>query len=259
MSAPTDAWSAGLVDDPDGDGGDVADGRRTRPRLLEEVRREVEVMSLLKIKGPASLLQRRLAERGVQVTLATLRSGDCRPLLARVWRRRPPSRTVHGRTDGYEAWAHAQLVEHVLDLRSRVSRVEADLAGRLVEPAAGPERDPRSLAVCSLHAGHVAAMSALIGTVVKDLGDAGVHPDFTSVSDELSRRGRPLTIRSIQRREEYWRPILEYLDIHRPRLPEDPARGPLSRLCRGALAAMAVSLQARLTELNARFEASLVE
>ena len=258
MSAPTEGLSSGPALSPDV-GGDGADGRRTRLRLLEEVRLEVEAMSRSEIKGPASLLQVRLAKRGVRVTLATLRSGDCRPLLARVWKRRPPSRTVHGRTDGHEGRTHAQLVEHVLDLQSRVSRVEADLAGRLVEPAAGPERDPRSLAVCSLHADHVAAMSALIGKVAADLGGAGVHPDVTSVSEELSRRGRPLTVRSIQRREEYWRPILEYLDIHKPRLPENPARGPLSRLCRGELAAMVVNLQARLAELNARFEASLVE
>lgn len=230
--------------------------RRTRRRLLQEVRREVEMMSLLGIRGPASLLRDRLAARGVRVTLETLRSGDCRSLLERVWRRRSPSRTLYGRTNGHDARKHAHLVEHVLDLQARVARVQADLEGRVIG-VAKLERDPRSAAVCRLHAGHVATMASLIGEVVAHLGRTGVHPDYVSVSRELARRGKPLSVRSIQRREEYWRPILAFLDIHRPHLPEVPARVPLSRLCRGSLAATIVRLQAELANLNARFEESL--
>ena len=232
------------------------EGRTTRAALLREVRREVKLMVALTLRGPVSLLRGRLAARGVNVTEATLRSGECRPLLEKVWVRRTVSRRRHGPTGGHDMRKHVLLVDTVVDLMSSVARVKADLEGRVVD-AAARDRDPRSVAVCAHNAGRVAATAALIARVVADLRALGPSPDIRQVSEELARRGKPLSVRSIQRRDEYRRPIRSALSIHDPVRPFHPDRTALSRLCREELGAMVVSLQAELAALNAEFEATL--
>lgn len=234
------------------------DARRTRAALLAEVRREVDLMAALSLRGPVSLLRGRLVARGVGVTEATLRSGDCRALLERVWVRRTASRRRHGPTAGHDLRSHARLVDTVIDLLSSVARVRADLDGRVVDHGAARDRDPRSVAVCAHNAGRVAATAALIARVVADLGALGPSPDIRQVSEELARRGKPLSVRSIQRRDEYRRPIRSALSIHDPVRPFHPDRTALSRMCREELGAMVVRLQAGLAALNAEFEATLV-
>ena len=233
-----------------------ARSRRTRRRLLAEVEREVELMSQLGLKGPASLLQGRLAARGVTATLETLRSGDCRSHLERVWVRRKASRRTFGPTRGHDMRRHGELVDHAIDLMASIERVEADLAGMAVV-VAERERDPRSLAACRYHARHVAETAELIMRLVNELGAAGIDPNFRAVSEALGKAGRPLSVRSIQRRPEYWRPILEYVSVHRPVKPEYPGRTALESMTREELGALIVKLQPRLAELNARFEATL--
>jgi hypothetical protein len=223
---------------------------------LEEVRAEVTLMQATGATGPATLLQSRLAARGVRVTTETLRSGDCRALLEQVWTYRR-SRRRHGPTRGHDLRRHEQLVDHVIDLEASVARVKADLQGRVVSTG-GEWRDPRSIAVCRYHADCVARTAATIVQVVRDLGAAGEDPDYRNVSEELGRRGHPLSVRSIQRREEYWRPILEYLSISKPRKPVVSNRKALMRMARDQLGARIVKLQAEVSELNAQFEAYLV-
>lgn len=232
--------------------------RRTRKRLLAEVAREVELMELLGLRGPASILQDRLAKRGVRATLETLRSGDCRPLLARVWVRRARSARNWGPTNGHDLRPHAELVEHVLHLTASVARVKADLASTVVDTTTARERDPRSVAVCRHHATHVAEMVAVIRKVVAELGARAIAPSFREVSKALGGLGKPLSVRSIQRREEYRRVIREYCDLDDPRRPAHPMRAELARMPRKRLGAMVVRLQAELAEVNATFEAHLL-
>lgn len=238
------------------------DPRRTRAKLIDAVRREVELMETEGLAGPASLLQVRLARRGVAVTLATLRSGDCRPVLERVWKRRPTSTRRYGPTGGHDLRPVEHLVEDVIDITARIARVEADLRGEPI--SSNPRESRRPAAPGKRQDERVAARAALISVVVRDLAARGVDPTFATVAQELGRRelphsGDPAAIsdRQLRRLDEYSRPILEFQGREKPLKPPAADRKALMRLEAEELGAMVHRLLRQLRELEARFMAML--
>lgn len=231
--------------------------RRTRPALLAEVVREVDAMINEGVTGPLSLLLTRLEGRGVSVTEATLRAGDCREQLERVWERRPQSRRSYGPTRGHDLKPVIELVDEIIDLKAKVGRVEADLRSEVFDKHATIESDVRSHAVCAKHATDVAKKAAEIPKVVRYLAGRGIFPDYKSVAAEMTVRKHPLHHRTIRRNENYWRPILEFHDIAPPIKPHDPERTSLLRKSCEELGAMVVQLISQLSQSEAIFEASL--
>ena len=233
--------------------------RRTPAAVVEAVRSLAADMGSRSERATAPELAERLRASGVAVTEAMLRRGELRTLVMPVWHRRAPSRRRHGPTGGREDLPVEQLVEMVVDLSWRVGRVKADLAGEIYDRAAGFERDPRSLAAVGANAARKAAMARLIAKVIPSMAARGVAPDAESVSAELSRRGKPLSARSIERCPEYMQPIRQFLGVPVVVLPPDPQRASLLRTRAVELAAMSVALEAELKELEARFAARLAE
>ncbi|WP_380782605.1 hypothetical protein [Sphingomonas sp. R86520] len=231
--------------------------RRTDPAILEAVVAEVQRMVDGGARGPASLLARRLAERGVKVAVSTLRAGDCRPHLERVWDRRLRSVRSFGPTDGHDMRPVDELVDHVIDLKCRIGRVEADLEGRPYDRNDDVERDVRSLAACRKHDDHKRDTAARIEALIPRMAAAGTVPTFDSVSEALGEAGHPLSARRIRSRDEYSRPILRFHGVEPPMKPFDPERDRLSRLSAEELGAMVRALLAELREKEARFEATL--
>jgi hypothetical protein len=210
-----------------------------------------------RLSGPVSLLQGRLAAQGFQISEATLRAGDCRLQLERVWKRRPRSRQTYGPTRGHDLKPVIQLVDEVIDLKARIGRVEADLEGAPFNRSKTVQHDPRSRAVCAMHAEAVAEKAAEIPIVVRFLARRGIFPDYKTVAQEMTTRGHTLHHRSIRRNERYWRPILKFHDIAPPIKPIDPERDRLLRKSSEELGAMVVRLLDHLREVEARFEAKL--
>lgn len=231
--------------------------RRTRPALLAEIVREVDAMMDEGVSGPLSLLLTRLKSRGVIVTEATLRAGDCRAQLEKVWKRRPRSRRSFGPTRGHDLRPVIELVDEIISLKSKIGRVEADLKGEVFDRQTAIESDARSHAVCAKHATVVATKAAEIPKVVRYLAGRGIFPDYKSVAREMTVREHPLHHRTIRRNENYWRPILEFHDIAPPVKPDDPERIGLLRKSSEELGAMVVQLISQLSQSEAKFEASL--
>lgn len=230
--------------------------RRSHPSTLAEVVREVDAMVSEKVRGPVSLLVGRLAARGITVAESTLRGGDCRQHLERVWTRRAKSVRSFGPTGGHDLRPVVELVDHVLDLQAMIARVEADLKGVIVEKLA-VERDPRSRAVCAKKAIEVAARAALIPGVIKKLAGEGIRPSFKTVAVRLTEAGHPITHRSVRRNEAYWRPILEFELRAPPLKPHETNRAALMKKSSEELGATVHRLLAEHRALCARFEETL--
>lgn len=248
--------------DPETDAIDVAvagvdSKRRTNPTTLAAVAAEVQRMVDENVRGPASLVAQRLADRGVVVAVSTLRAGDCRPHLERVWDRRPCSVRSFGPTDGHDLRPIEELVDHVIDLKCRVGRVTADIEGRPYDRSADVERDPRSLARCEAHDRLVRETAARIEALVPVMAAEGVVPTFATVSAALAKAGHPLSERRIGGRDAYSRPILKFHGVAPPIKPYDPERDRLSRWSAERLGAEVVRLLAQLRAKEAEFEATL--
>lgn len=236
---------------------DAAPVRRTNPVTLAAVAAEVQLMVDDEVTGPASLLAERLAKRGVKVAVSTLRAADCRVHLERVWTRRLTSVRKFGPTGGHDLRPVDELVDHVVDLKCRIGRVEADLVGRPYDRNDDVERDVRSLAACRKHDDHKRDTAARIEALIPRMAAAGTVPTFDSVSKALGEAGHPLSARRIRSRDEYSRPILRFHGVEPPMKPFDPERDRLSRLLAEELGAMVYALLADLREKEAMFEATL--
>lgn len=230
--------------------------RRTHPSILAEVIREVDLMLEERVKGPVSLLVSRLAARGVSVGEATLRAGDCREHLEKIWSRRKGSIRSFGPTGGHDLRPVEELVDHVLDLRAMIARVKADLEGVAATPPQF-ERDARSVAICTQNDAKVAALAALIPEVIEALARDGIWPTFKTVAARLTADGHSITHRSIRRNEAYWRPILTFQQRSPPIKPSHPDRTSLRRKSAEELGAMVYRLTEEHRTLCARFEATL--
>jgi len=231
--------------------------RRTRPALLAAVVAEVGVMSGLGIRGPVSLLVERLAGRGVRVTEATLRSGDCRMAIDPVWDRRLPSVRRFGPTGGHDMRPVEELVEHVIDLRCRIGRVRADTRGAAFDRGAGAGRDVRSLAACAKHEGDVRRRAALIVALLPDMAKQGVFPDFNAVSNAMGNAGEPLSARTLRRNDVYSGLVLAAQARERPTKPVDHERASLLRKSAEELGALVFALIAELAAADAEFISGL--
>lgn len=231
--------------------------RRTRAALLTAVVAEVELMRVERVKGPASLLIERLAIRGVRVTAATLRAGDCREHLEKVWSRRPASVSRFGPTGGHDLRKVDELVEHVIDLENRIGRVRADIAGDIFDRQIGNERDTRSLAACGRHDRDVERRVEVLTKVLRKMAAAGVVPDYDTVSDAMTEAGEPLTPRTIRRNEAYWRPLFAFNGHEPPKRLADPRRAKLRRKRAEELGAMVYRLIEELADVERLFRAKL--
>jgi hypothetical protein len=238
---------------------DQNDDAQTEAEILREVAAEVAAMEKLELRGPASFLAGRLAARGVDVSVRKLRSGEYRPLLERVWRRRPRSVRKFGPTDGNELRPKEELIDHVIDLKCRIGRVRSDIDGKIYDRSGDVERDARSLARCAVHSAQVIEMAKLIEELIPEMAAKGIMPTYRTVSDALKGKGHLLDKRSIRRQEAYWRPIRNFRDDAPTSKVFDPERERLSRLVKEELGAMIVTLKADLRVLNAQFEASLID
>lgn len=248
-----------LSTEPAGNCSEARKSRRTDPATLAAVAEEVERMVDEGMHGPASLLARRLSGRGVVVAESTLRAGDCRAHLERVWDRRLPSVRSFGPTGGHDLRPVEELVDHVIDLKCRIGRVSADLEGRPYDRSADVERDPRSLARCEAHDGKVRETAARIEALIPVMAAAGVVPTLATVSEALAKAGHALSERRIRSRDAYSRPILSFHGVAPPMKPFDPERDRLSRMSAERLGASVFALLADLRAKEAEFEATLVE
>lgn len=242
---------------PVGDCSEARKARRTEPATLAAVADEVQRMVDEEVRGSASLLARRLAGRGVVVGESTLRAGDCRAHLERVWDRRLPSVRSFGPTGGHDLRPVEELVDHVIDLKCRIGRVTADLEGRPYDRSADVERDRRSLARCEAHEVRVCETAARIEALIPVLTASSVVPTFATVSAALGEAGHPLSERRIKSRDAYSRPILRFHGVAPPMKPFDPERDRLSRMSAERLGAKVFALLAELREKEAQFEATL--
>ena len=231
--------------------------RRTDLATLAAVAAEVQLMVDDEVSGPASLLAERLAKHGVFVAISTLRAGDCRQHLERVWTRRLRSVRSFGPTGGHDLRPVEELIDHVIDLKCRIGRVNADLEGRPYDRKDDVERDIRSLAACRTHDDHKRDMAARIEALIPVMAAAGTVPTFASVSEALGKAGHPLSTRRIRSRDEYSRPILKFHGVEPPMKPFDPERDSLSRKSAEELGAMVFALLAELRIKEAEFEATL--
>jgi hypothetical protein len=117
---------------------------------------------------------------------------------------------------GHDLKPIERLVDEVIDLTCRVGRVEADFAGVAYDRDAEVKRDPRSWAVCAVHAEQVRATADRVKAAIILLAPAGKYPTFKSVAKALTDSGHPITARTIRRQVAYSRPILEFHGIAPP-------------------------------------------
>lgn len=225
--------------------------------VLREVTAEVAAMEEQDLRGPPSFVARRLAARGIRVSVATLRSEPYRRILKGVRRRARKSVRSYGPTAGYDLRPKDELVDLVIDLKCRIGRVRCDIAGTVYERSGDVKRDSRSLAACAFHAADVQKMARLIEDMLPKMAERGIMPTYKTVSVALEEDGHSLDHRSIRRREEYWRPIREFRNDAPVSKVSDPERDRLNRLPKEELGATVVVLKSELKILDAQFEATL--